>query len=191
MHLNNKLATRARDAPRISKKINRDSVESLNVLHTISLGLVLAVTWLLLSGIYDNMLILVLGVLSVVTVVLISRCMDLVDKEGTPIHLSARALIYGPWLLWEIMKASVDVARRAFSRNLDIDPTLIRLPTRLRSDLSRVIYANSITLTPGTVTVSVEPDTLVVHAITREGATSLEEGEMERRVATYSGEDKR
>jgi multicomponent Na+:H+ antiporter subunit E len=161
------------------------------VFHTISLALVLAVTWLLLSGIYDNPLILGLGVVSVAVVVLVSRRMDLVDREGTPIHLSARALIYGPWLLWEIMKASVDVARHAFNPKLNIDPTLIRLPTRLRSDLSRVIYANSITLTPGTVTVSVEPDVLIVHALTREGAASLEEGEMERRVAAYSGEAER
>jgi multicomponent Na+:H+ antiporter subunit E len=160
----------------------------MNVLHSVCLGLVLAGTWLLLSGIYDNALILGLGVVSVVAVVLVSRRMNLVDTEGTPIHLTARIPIYGPWLLWEIMKSSVGVARRAFALKPEIDPTLIRLPTRLRSDLSRVIYANSITLTPGTVTVSVEPDTLVVHALTRHGAAGLEEGDMERRVAAYAGE---
>ena len=160
----------------------------MNVLHTISLGLVLVGTWLLLSGIYDNALILGLGAFSVVAVVLVSRRMNLVDKEGTPIHLIARIPIYGPWLLWEIMKSSVDVTRRAFAWKPDIAPTLIRLPTRLRSDLSRVIYANSITLTPGTVTVSVEPETLLVHALTREGAAGLKEGDMERRIAAYAGE---
>ena len=158
------------------------------MLHTISLALVLAGTWLLLSGIYDNALILGLGVLSVVAVVLVSVRMNLIDREGTPIHVTARIPIYWPWLLWEIMKASVDVARRAFAREPDIHPTLMRLPTRLRSDLSRVIYANSITLTPGTVTVTVEPDTMIVHALTREGAEGLQEGEMERRVASFSGE---
>jgi multicomponent Na+:H+ antiporter subunit E len=160
----------------------------MNMLHTISLGLALAGTWLLLSGIYDNALILGLGVVSVAVVVLVSRRMKLIDEEGTPIHLAARIPIYGPWLLWEILKSSVDVARRAFSRKPEIDPILIRLPTRLRSDLSRVIYANSITLTPGTVTVSVEPDTLVVHALSREGAAGLEAGGMARRVAAYAGE---
>ena len=158
------------------------------MLHTISLALVLAGTWLLLSGIYDNALILGLGVLSVVAIVLVSLRMNLIDREGTPIHLTARIPIYWPWLLWEIMKASVDVARRALAREPDIHPTLMRLPTRLRSDLSRVIYANSITLTPGTVTVTVEPDTMIVHALTREGAEGLQEGEMERRVASFSGE---
>lgn len=160
------------------------------MLRAISLGLVLAGTWLLLSGFYDNALILGLGVFSVVAVVFVSRRMNLIDKEGTPIHLSVRLPIYGPWLLWEILKSSVDVARRAFALKPEIDPILIRLPTRLRSDLSRVIYANSITLTPGTVTVSVEPDTLFVHALTREGAAGLEEGDMERRVAAYAGEVK-
>jgi multicomponent Na+:H+ antiporter subunit E len=160
----------------------------MNVVRTISLGLVLAGTWLLLSGIYDNALILGLGVFSVVVVVFVSRRMKLIDQEGTPIHLGARLPIYGPWLLLEILKSSVGVARRAFAPNPGLDPTLIRLPTRLRSDLSRVIYANSITLTPGTVTVSVEPDALVVHALTREGAAGLEKGDMERRVAAYAGE---
>ena len=161
------------------------------MVHAFSLGLVLAGTWLLLSGIYDKPLILALGVVSVVAVVLITRRMNVIDQEGTPVHLSARSPIYAPWLLWEIMKASIDVARRAFSREPDISPTLMHLPTGLRSDLSRVIYANSITLTPGTVTVSVEPDILIVHALTRDGAASLEEGEMERRVAAFAAEDRR
>jgi multicomponent Na+:H+ antiporter subunit E len=156
--------------------------------RTISLGLLLSGTWLLLSGIYDNALILGLGGLSVVAVVLVSLRMKLIDRDGAPIHLVAQIPIYAPWLLWEIMKSSVDVARCAFARRPVIAPTLIRLPTRLRSDLSRVIYANSITLTPGTVTVSVEPDTLVVHALTREGATGIQKGDMERRVAAYTGE---
>ncbi len=158
------------------------------MLRTISLGFLLAATWLLLSGIYDSALILGLGVLSVVAVVLVSWRMNLIDQEGTPIHLIARIPVYAPWLLWEIMKASVDVARRAFARKPEIEPTLIRLPTRLRSDLSRVIFANSITLTPGTVTLTVEPDTLIVHALTRAGAEDLEKGEMERRISSFSGE---
>ena len=66
----------------------------------------------------------------------------------------------------------------------DSDPPADPAPIHL----SRVIYANSITLTPGTVTVSVEPETLLVHALTREGAAGLKEGDMERRVAAYAGE---
>jgi multicomponent Na+:H+ antiporter subunit E len=158
------------------------------VVHALSLGLVLSITWLLLSGIYDNPLILGLGVVSVVIVVLITRRMNVIDHEGHPVHLSAGVVTYWPWLLLEILKANVDVARRVLSRTPDISPTLLHLPTRLDSDLARVTYANSITLTPGTVSICVDPGMFVVHSLTREGAASLEEGEMERRVDAFISE---
>ena len=158
------------------------------MVHALSLGLVLAITWLLLSGIYDNPLILGLGVVSVVIVILITRRMNVIDQEGHPVHLSAGIFTYWPWLIVEILKANVDVARRVLRRTPDISPTLLHLPTRLDSDLARVTYANSITLTPGTVSICVDPDMFVVHSLTREGAASLEEGEMERRVGAFISE---
>lgn len=156
--------------------------------HAFSLGLVLFVTWLLLSGMYDVPLLVGLGIISVIFVVYLSRRMGVLDREAHPVHLGSRIFAYWPWLLLEIMKSNVDVARRMFSRTPDISPVLVRLPTRLRSDLGKVVYANSITLTPGTVTVVVEGDSLIVHSLTRDGAESLEAGDMEQRVVAFINE---
>ena len=156
-------------------------------MRTISLGGVLFVIWLLLSGHYDALLI-GFGVLSCAMVAAIAARMDLVDREGHPIYLISRALRYWPWLVWEIVKANWDVARRALGPGLDISPTLLRVSASQKTDLGRVIYANSITLTPGTVSVDVEGGTILVHALSRDGAAALEEGEMDRRVTRMMGE---
>ena len=149
--------------------------------YTVSLSLVLYGTWLLWSGHYTPLL-LSFGVLSCVVVVAIARRMRIVDQEGAPVELPLRVLSYLPWLLWEIVKSNVDVARRILTPGLPISPRLIKIKAGQRSDIGRVIYANSITLTPGTVTVGVEGDELTVHALTEEAASSLQTGEMDRRV---------
>lgn len=156
-------------------------------MRTISLGGALLVIWLLLSGHYDALLI-GFGVLSCALVAAIAARMDLVDREGHPIFLISRALRYWPWLVWEIVKANWDVARRALGYGLDISPTLLRVSASQKTDLGRVIYANSITLTPGTVSIDVDGGTILVHALSRDGAAALEEGEMDRRVTRMMGE---
>ncbi len=157
------------------------------VVHAISLGIVLAVVWLLLSGHYEP-LILALGLASCVVVVAITRRMDLVDHEGHPIHLTMRVVGYWPWLAWEIVKANIDVAKRVLAPRMAISPTLVRLSASQKSDLGLVIYANSITLTPGTVAVDVEPGEILVHALSRDAAKELEAGEMDRRVSQLEGQ---
>lgn len=155
--------------------------------QAVSLGFVLYAVWLLLSGHFEPLL-LGLGVISCIVVVLIARRMEVLDREGHPIHLMRGAFGYWPWLLWEIVKSNVDVARRILRPSLPISPTLVRLTPTQKSDLGLVVYANSITLTPGTITIDVEPGSLLVHAIAREGAESLAAGEMDRRVTRMMGE---
>ena len=87
------------------------------------------------------------------------------------------------------MLANLDVAKRIIDPKLPISPTLITLKPSQRGDLGRVIYANSITLTPGTVTTNLSGDTLEVHALTQEAADSLRKGDMDRRVARLEGGD--
>jgi len=157
------------------------------VIHSISLGAVLFAVWLLLSGHFDPLL-LSLGLASCAVVVFITTRMEVVDREGHPIHLSWGALIYWPWLFLEIVKANIDVARRVLSPTMDISPTLVRIKASQRSDLGQVIYANSITLTPGTVSIDLANGEILVHAISREGAEALIEGEMNRRVCQMVGE---
>ena len=159
------------------------------IVHSLSLGAVLFIVWLLLSGHYTPF-ILILGVASCALVVLVTLRMDVADREGHPIHLTWRALVYWPWLLVEIVKANIDVARRVIAPSMPITPTLIRVKASQTSDLGQVIYANSITLTPGTISVDVANGEILVHALSRDGAEALLDGEMDRRVTWMVGEDK-
>jgi len=152
------------------------------VLRALSLGLTLAVLWLLLSGQFEP-LFLSLGVLSVVAVVLIARRMEVIDPEGHPVHLARLIFLYWPWLVKEIIKSNIDVARLVLNPRLPISPTVIAVKTTQQSDVGRVTYANSITLTPGTVTIATEDDSFLVHALTRDMAAGVESGDMDRRVA--------
>lgn len=150
--------------------------------HAVSLGLVLFTLWFLLSG-YLQPLLLGLGLLSCVGVVAIALRMDVVDREWYPIHLLfSRVLLYWRWLLWEIVKANLDVARRILDPRLPISPTLVRVKSSQRSDIGRVTHANSITITPGTVAIDLQGDEILVHALSREAA-ALHEGDMDRRVS--------
>lgn len=155
------------------------------MVHGLSLGGVLFGTWLLLSG-HDEPLLLGLGVASAALVVFITHRMDVIDREGHPVHLSWRATTYWPWLLVEIAKANIDVAGRVLAPRRSISPTLLRIRSTQRTDLGRVIFANSITLTPGTVSVEVREGEILVHALSRDAADGLAEGEMDRRATEMS-----
>jgi len=153
------------------------------VLHAISLGLVLFVTWLLLSGFFEPLLI-AFGIATCVTVVWIARRMDVVDHEGHPIHLGPRIVVYWLWLIGEIIKSNIDVAKRIIDPRLPIQPTLFWTKASQQSELGQVIYANSITLTPGTVSVRVSDGSILVHALSAESAAGVEQGDMDRRVSS-------
>ena len=141
----------------------------------------MACLWLLLSGHFEALL-LSLGVVSIVLVVFVSHRMDVVDHEGHPIHLGWRAITYFAWLTWEIIKANIDVAKIIINPKMPIHPTIIRIPSTQHTELGHVIYANSITLTPGTITVDIVEGQLDVHALTAEAADELETGRMDRRA---------
>jgi len=153
------------------------------VLRAASLAGFLLLLWLLLSGHFSDPLLLGLGVVSVLLVVFIARRKDVSDPEGHPIHLMFRAVLYWPWLLKEIVVANIDVAKAILKTPMAIEPTVFTVTGSQKSELGRVIYANSITLTPGTVTVDLDDDRLTVHALTRAGLEGVESGEMDRRVA--------
>ena len=139
--------------------------------HTISLGLVLAIAWALLSG-HGEPLIVGLGVISVILVAYISHRMDVVDDESHSVNLTWHVFTYWPWLIWQILKANIDVTK-VILRSGPIRPVMFRVRAVQRSDLHQVIFANSITLTPGTVTVGHEDGMLTVHALTSDGVDDI------------------
>jgi multicomponent Na+:H+ antiporter subunit E len=147
-------------------------------------------TWLVLSGKFDVFHI-TLGVISSVIVAYASGDMLITTvKVGRLPGIWLRFILYIPWLLWEIFRANLHVTRLVFHpRMMDlIDPQIIKFKTRLDGEMARFVFANSITLTPGTITVYVSLyGNFSVHAIDEASALGLP-GEMETRVAAIFGE---
>lgn len=142
--------------------------------HTISMAAALAILWLLLSAHFEPLM-LGLGLASVVFTLLLSLRMDIIDHESHPFHLTMHLLVFWGFLAREIVKANIDVALRVLGVR-PISPTLITVPVPHKTDLARVIYANSITLTPGTASIEVDQNKIVVHSLSREGAEDLKQG---------------
>lgn len=156
-------------------------------MYTISAVLSLFAFWLLLSGHYTPFLVAV-GFCAAVAIVLLARRMNVVDREGHPIHLAPRALAtYWPWLAKEIIKSGWDVTRIILSPRLPVSPELVRFAPTQKSDIGLTTHANSITLTPGTISVEVGRSEFLVHALTEAGADGIRGGEMDRRVTRLEG----
>lgn len=154
--------------------------------RTISLFAVLYGTWLLLSGIWEPFL-MISGAVASLLVVIIAHRMDVVDGEGHPIDLTWRALIYYPWLFWQIALSNLQVLRIMLHPGLPISPSAGWVPAGQKSSVGLVTFANSITLTPGTVALTVLDDRIHVHALTKGGLDDLMAGEMNRRVCQMEG----
>jgi multicomponent Na+:H+ antiporter subunit E len=152
----------------------------------VGLAIALFAFWLALSGHYTTFLV-VSGAGCAVAATLAAMRMRTVDREGFPIELFARTLSYYPWLGWEIAKSAWNVARIIVSPRLPISPTITVVKASQRTNAGIATYANSITLTPGSITVGVSGNELTVHALTGAGADDLEGGGMNRRVCQFEG----
>ena len=156
------------------------------MLYFVSAVVASYIFWLVLSGHFTPIL-LIIGAVSSVAVVALASRMAVIDREGHPIYLLGRAMWYWPWLTWQIVKTGLGVSRIIVSPSLPISPTLINVKASQKSAVGIVTYANSITLTPGTISVEVEDDEITVHAITHDGATDLANGDMDRMVTRFEG----
>ena len=145
------------------------------------LSLTLAAFWLANTGHY-TVLMLSLGVISIALVVFIAHRMDVVDHEAQPLHLTLKIPSYYVWLIKEIFLANLLVVKHIWLGNKSISPVFATITASQKTEIGKVIYANSITLTPGTVTVNLEGDKFLVHALLQESIDDLESGEMDRRV---------
>lgn len=149
--------------------------------RTVSLFLVLLGTWIMLSGEFTT-LHLGSGLVASLLIALLAVRTGMVESESHPIHGIRMAITFWPWLLKEIVIANIDVARCVLHPRLPISPRLVKVPFKTVTELGTVIYANSITLTPGTVTVLIEQNEFLVHALTNAGAQSLLDGQMHERI---------
>lgn len=156
-------------------------------MRSLVLAIALFLFWLALSGHYTPFLITV-GLLCVALTVFVASRMLIVDDEGQPMELLLAAPTYWAWLFVEIAKSGVTVTRIILDPKLPISPTFTRVRANQKTSAGLATYANSITLTPGTITTGVDDDILTVHAIIREGADDLEAGGMDQRVRQFEGD---
>ena len=151
------------------------------------LSLTLAVFWLANSGHYTTLM-LSLGAISIALIVYIAHRMDVVDHEAQPLHLTLKIPGYYAWLIKEIFLANLTVIKHIWLGNKSISPVFATITASQKTEIGKVIYANSITLTPGTVTVNLEGDKFLVHSLLQESIEDLKSGEMDRRVTQLENE---
>lgn len=154
---------------------------------TILQFIILLGLWLLLSGKYDWFHIS-LGVVSalVVTVIQlrINKYLYYQKKIADENSLSwSRLLLYIPWLIWQIILSSLQVAYIVLHPRMPINPSLLRFKTKLPNIAARVILGNSITLTPGTLTINITGDEFLVHALTDASQSGIVDGSLPKQVA--------
>lgn len=142
----------------------------------------LSVFWLVNSGHFDILLIS-FGLFSIGLVIWINNRMSRSsDEYQPPVIMSFRLPFYILWLLKEIVKSNIEVVRLIYQRRPAIEPSVFKVRVSQKTDLFKVLYANSITMTPGTITIEIEDDEFTVHALTRSSREGVESGEMDRRV---------
>lgn len=148
------------------------------------LGIIVAIVafWVGNSGHYTPLMLGFLAASVVITVVLCWR-LKIIDREGAPYVRLFGLVMYWPWLVWEVIKANWVVIKACLRADLDIAPALVKVKTVCKSDLAKVTFANSITLTPGTITVDIDGDKLLVHGLYEAGTVPEAFEEMDRRCA--------
>jgi multicomponent Na+:H+ antiporter subunit E len=159
--------------------------------HYVQLALLLGGVWLLWSFHFTPLL-LTFGGLSILLVLWIAKRMRIMDREAVLVDLkNVQFLLYLPWIAWEVVKSNVDVARVIIHPKLPIEPRMMRVRASQHTALGKVIFANSITLTPGTVTVDFDEadSSILVHALTRTAYDGLMTGKMDGKVREMEKDD--
>jgi multicomponent Na+:H+ antiporter subunit E len=136
------------------------------VKHAIALFVALIANWLLWSGHFDNVFLLVMGLGSCLLCLWIASRMRIIDGETIPTELCMpSSLGYAAWLTKEIILSNIKVAKIILARDMPMRRFMVMVPARQKTELGQVIFANSITLTPGTVSVQMDGDQILVHGL--------------------------
>jgi len=149
--------------------------------HMTGLLFFLAILWWVLSG-YTKPLLISLGIVSVLFTAFIAHRMEVVDHESHPLHLSTKLIRYWVYLLGQVFLANVQMVRIILSPKPDIDPRVLRVRITQTSELGKAVLGNSVTLTPGTVTLEFKDNTMEVHALNETAAQDVEQGTFDQRV---------
>ena len=146
---------------------------------SITLFIVLFGFWLLMSGYYTP-LILSLGVISCLLCVYLTIKGKFLDNETLPIYFFPRLIQYTLWLIKEILKSNIQTAKVIIMKSEE--PELFSVKVTQKTNEGKVTYANSITLTPGTVTTQIKNDIFEVHALTKDFGDDVRSSDMDKMV---------
>ena len=157
-------------------------------MHAAILFVSLMAFYVVLSGQIHSAFLMGAGVVCCLAITLLAKRLGIVDDEGLPYRWWLRTAKYMPWLMLQVVYANIDVLKIVWKPGpLEIQPRMILVPHELRTAYGIATYMNSITLTPGTVTVDVGEDAFLVHALTDHAAQDLLKGEMHRRSLIVEG----
>ncbi len=156
--------------------------------YSLILAIALALYWLSLSGYYDNGLLLTLGAISIALVLFLCSRMKILDDETVPYLHTPKALSYFSWLFKEIVKANLQVVKAVLSPDMEVSPTMVKIPSSPNTEMGKTMFGNSITLTPGTVSVEMSEDEILVHALLEDMSDPAGFTEMADRSAWSVGE---
>ena len=149
------------------------------------LFVILLSLWLLMSGHY-TFLIISLGVISCFFCVYLAKRAKLIDDEGLPLFFLPRLLNYLLWLFKEIFNSNIGTAKAIITGN--INPEIFIVKSSQNTDVAKVTYANSITLTPGTVTIQINKDKFEVHALNSDFGNDVRSNVMDKKVKWLEGD---
>jgi multicomponent Na+:H+ antiporter subunit E len=144
--------------------------------------------WIILSGKFD-VFHLGAGLITIAIVAWLQSLLVPMRKENEPRIRLVPVLLYIPWLLWQMVLSALLVARLILWDRKSIDPRIVVFRSNQPSVVHHTVFANSITLTPGTLTVDLQGDRYLVHAICERTENDLLNGPMARKVARLSGLD--
>ena len=145
--------------------------------------------WLLMSGVYNGLLI-GFGIASCLLCTWLSLRIGAIDREGLPTHLFLRLPAYLAWLIGEIISSNIATAKIILRGTSD--PEIFEVSANQSTAAGLANYANSITLTPGTVTVDIDeaktgPSRFLVHALHPQFGDDVRSGDMDERNCALEG----
>lgn len=174
--------------------LNDKKIVGSPMVHMTGLALVLFAFWMVLSGKTETKFV-VYGILTAVVTTWVTYPLLLVpNKDGSKKYYVfgfsiPKMIMYFFWLMWQLVLANIDVLLATTGQELNIDPKVVRFRFRADNPMASVILANSITLTPGTVTMNVTDDGVYeIHALTVGAAAGVLDGGMQKKVADLYGE---
>ena len=174
--------------------LNNNNIVGSTLVHKLAMFVVLFGFWMVLSGRTETKFV-VYGLITAIVTTWVTYPLKMVpNKDGSKRYFVfgvsiPKFIMYFFWLMWQLILANIDVLLATTAQELDIDPKVVRFYFRADNPMASVILANSITLTPGTVTINVTDDGLYeIHALTKGAAAGVLDGSMQKKVADLYGE---